>query len=363
MPRINKTKKTSRSLTKDHRKRHGNHHNKKTNYIKVYAPYLPLVLSIIASSFLSFWQPVHTETLAYATNVNSSGLLSSTNSQRKDNGKNALTLNTKLSNAAQSKANDMVARNYWSHVTPTGEQPWFFINNAGYTYTKAGENLAYGFATSNDTVIGWMNSPTHKANLLDEVFTEVGFGFANSQDFNNDGNQTVVVAMYGQPKALNSVAANNKVNGQSSTQSSIAQKPATPSDSIAQSTMDKTQPQTKTSPSATSKAKKSVKTKKELPSPITTGSKLSIPPTSQNIAKAQTITSGHTPWILGTTIFITFVFLIIILTKHGLKARHLIKDLVHGTEKFVLHNPLIDSILLGIIIFGVALSRTVGTIL
>src|SRR5690606_3424397 len=115
------------------------------------------------------------------------------------NGKAALSLNDKLNAAAQAKAEDMKARNYWSHNTPDGQEPWVFFDAQGYIYKKAGENLAYGFATSTETVTGWMNSPSHKANLLDGAFTEVGFGFANSENFVSTGNETIIVAMYAQP--------------------------------------------------------------------------------------------------------------------------------------------------------------------
>jgi hypothetical protein len=139
--------------------------------------------------------------LAYSTEMSQGGLLSSTNAQRSAHGVAGLALNAQLNSAAQSKANDMVTRNYWSHNTPDGQPPWVFFAAAGYQYLKAGENLAYGFATSADTVTGWMNSPGHKANLLDGAFKDVGFGFANSTNFVGSGPVTVVVAMYGNPIA------------------------------------------------------------------------------------------------------------------------------------------------------------------
>lgn len=145
--------------------------------------------------------------LAYATNISLSGLLTATNSQRTGNGVATLKANSLLNTAAQAKAEDMVARNYWSHQTPDGKQPWVFMTNAGYQYLSAGENLAYGFMTSSDTITGWMNSPPHKANLLSDNFTEVGFGMANSPNYVGSGQQTVVVAMYGKPQTAPAPAA------------------------------------------------------------------------------------------------------------------------------------------------------------
>lgn len=138
-----------------------------------------------------------TDTLAYAVSMQADDLLASTNMQRQNYGAGQLVIDAKLSAAAQAKAEDMISRDYWSHIAPDGKQPWEFIVAAGYQYRAAGENLAYGFRTSHDAVIGWMNSPPHKENLLKPDYRDVGFGIANSRDYVGNGNMTIVVAMYG----------------------------------------------------------------------------------------------------------------------------------------------------------------------
>lgn len=353
MPQATKTTRTPKTHTRNHAKRNGKHHKKNGNFAKVYAPYLPLLISIIASVFLSFWRPAG-NTLAYATSMSSSGLLSATNTQRTNNGKSVLKLNAQLSNAAQAKANDMIARNYWSHTTPDGKEPWVFIQNAGYSYNKAGENLAYGFATSSDAVVGWMNSPSHKANLLDSNFSEVGFGYANGASYNGDGQQTVVVAMYGQPQVLAATAP---------TSSTPPESQATP---VAKPT---TQPAQKSQPLISSPVKETSakpvpkkQTKKDIP--VTTEQPVAVAaPVSHEIVKAQTLTNGKAPWALSAALLITGAALIALLLHHSLKARHLLHDLIHNTERFVLHHPLLEGTLLGIAVLGAVLSRTVGTIL
>jgi uncharacterized protein YkwD len=341
-----KSAKTSRA-PRGHAKRYGKHHRRGRDYAKTYLPYLPLFVSIIASIFLSFWQPRQGSTLAYATSTSVSGLLSSTNSHRANNGKAALSLNSKLNASAQAKANDMVARNYWAHNTPDGQEPWVFFDNAGYVYHKAGENLAYGFATSTDTVAGWMNSPSHKANMLDGTFKEVGFGFANGPNYNGDGQQTVVVAHYGQPQVA----------------------PATTPPPAAPSPVGSTAPATQQAPAPTPKPvpKKSAEKKAEKPKnplPITTEqpSTAIAAAVPQNISKAQTLTNGRAPWIAGLTALVAGLALITLLLHHSLKARHLWHDIIHGTERFVLHHPLLESTLLGIALLATVLSRTAGTI-
>jgi len=340
---------TPRTHTRNQKKRHGRHHKQSPDYIKTYLPYLPLVVSLIASVFFSFWHPASKSTLAYATSMSVSGLLSATNAQRSGNGKAALSLNAKLNSSAQAKANDMVAKNYWAHTTPSGQEPWVFFDGAGYSYVKAGENLAYGFATSADAVTGWMNSSTHKANMLDVTFTEVGFGFANGPNYNGDGQQTVVVAHYAKPQTL--AATQAQPAPATPTPQAVPTAPATSAPvPIAQ------KPRAKADPKAAAQPKN--------PLPITTEQPVAAAmPTSQNIAAVETLTGGRAPWLAALVASITSFAIIAMLIHHSLKARHLLHDLIHGTERFVLHHPLLDSTLLGLTILGTVLSRTVGTVL
>ncbi len=137
-----------------------------------------------------------TQVLAYASEMSRDALLSGTNAARNTNGLGAFGQNAQLNSAAQAKAQDMASKNYWAHTSPDGTEPWYFFQQAGYTYIRAGENLAYGFMTSQSTVDGWMNSPSHKANILGD-YAEVGFGIINTPDYQNGGEQTIVVAHYG----------------------------------------------------------------------------------------------------------------------------------------------------------------------
>lgn len=195
-----------------HKKSHVKHKPKgvsKRAFEKVYWPYLPLVLVIGLLLFFSgpgqVWQAASRHTfgkvLDYATSMSVNQLLVATNTQRAAGGVKNLSLNDKLTAAAQAKANDMATRNYWSHYTPEGNAPWVFVTNQSYSYQKLGENLAAGFDDEQSTIDGWMASPSHRENLLDSAFTEVGFGFANIADYTaaGGGPMTVVVAFYGQP--------------------------------------------------------------------------------------------------------------------------------------------------------------------
>lgn len=338
-----KTKKRTVSMHPHTRKRYGHHQKRSKKFHTVYLPYLPLILSIIVSIVLSGWSPKG-RTLAYATNTSVSGLLSATNSQRSANGQASLALNQQLNNAAQAKANDMVARNYWSHNTPDGQEPWVFVEGAGYKYLKAGENLAYGFSDSNSTINGWMNSATHKANMLDSAFTEVGFGFANSTNYVNSGPETVVVAMYGKPQTL-----------AASSQPAPAATPApTPAPAAA--------PQTAAAAPAPAEAAPTAETpvpveQKPQDIPFTTNTP-GLEPISQSVSRVETLAGGPAPWAVFTVGIVIGLSVMAMLMKHGLALRRLALN----SEQFVLHHPLFDSTVIGLIVLGVTLIQTVGVI-
>lgn len=105
-----------------------------------------------------------------------------------------LAYNETLEKAACLKADHMIANNYWSHIAPDGTTPWSFFDRVGYRYFTAGENLAYGYRTDTAVVTGWMNSQTHKDNIMGD-FTEQGM-CTRYGDFQN-GKNVVVVNMFG----------------------------------------------------------------------------------------------------------------------------------------------------------------------
>ena len=109
-----------------------------------------------------------------------------------------LKINPVLTAAAQAKADDMAARGYFAHVAPDGKEPWYWFEKVGYQYEYAGENLAIDFADSIDVQRAWMNSPTHRDNILNGRFTEVGI--ATAQGMYQGRLTTFVVQEFGTPK-------------------------------------------------------------------------------------------------------------------------------------------------------------------
>ena len=135
--------------------------------------------------------------LGFATDITVNRLIELTNKERGDRSLPPLQYNKALSYAAQAKAKDMFEKNYWSHFAPNGTTPWDFILNSGYQYEYAGENLAKNFLFSQGVVDAWMNSPTHKENVLKKEYTEVGFAIVNGMM--NGEETTLVVQMFGTP--------------------------------------------------------------------------------------------------------------------------------------------------------------------
>jgi len=196
-------KQNTARLSTNQRKRLGQHHSHSRHYVKTYWPYLPVfAVLIVGLIFNIVLTRQHHSVLGYSTDVSPQVLLSQTNGIRVSDHESALELNTELTKAAQAKANEMAKENFWSHVTPNGEQPWSFITATGYQYEAAGENLAYGFGTSDQVMTAWMNSPEHKANILDGNYKDVGFATANASNFVGNGPETIVVALYGEPVGL-----------------------------------------------------------------------------------------------------------------------------------------------------------------
>lgn len=120
-----------------------------------------------------------------------------TNEARAEVGLPPLTVSNALTVAADAKAQDMVEHGYWNHFRPTDQKaPWDFIKDAGYSYKVAGENLARGFETAGGTTQAWLNSPTHRANLLSEKYTEVGFATVRGTGQNGEP-AYITVQMFG----------------------------------------------------------------------------------------------------------------------------------------------------------------------
>jgi len=154
-----------------------------------------LVIALLAQVFYSLTTTGHVSVLSRSADISTADLLADTNKQRRADQLSDLTLNDALSQAAFLKAKDMLAHNYWAHTSPSGVEPWKWFGDVGYNYSYAGENLAKNYPTADATVAAWMRSTTHRENILNEHYLDVGFAVVTGV---LDGqNTTLVVALYG----------------------------------------------------------------------------------------------------------------------------------------------------------------------
>ncbi len=148
------------------------------------------VLKLFLISF-TFYFP---SSLFFAA-VNRATLISLTNQQRAAAGLNTLVENSKLNQAAAMKANDMLANGYFAHTSPAGLGLAYWISQVGYPYRYAGENLAMDFLDSSEVFNAWMSSSSHRANILNPNYQDIGMAVVSG---NFNGNQTtIVVQMFG----------------------------------------------------------------------------------------------------------------------------------------------------------------------
>lgn len=110
-------------------------------------------------------------------------VVAATNAERARHGLAPFTADPRLHRAAQDHSGDMVRRGFFAHENPDGAQVWHRAVAAGYGYRKVAENIAAGQRTAADVVRGWMDSPGHRANILDAELTHIGVGHALGGSF------------------------------------------------------------------------------------------------------------------------------------------------------------------------------------
>lgn len=162
-----------------------------------------LIIAVLAQVVYGVATTGRLSILGRVENISTADLLTDTNKQREAQNLPDLTLNDQLSQAAFLKAQDMFKNNYWAHTSPSGVQPWKWFGDVGYNYSYAGENLAKNYPTADATVNAWMNSATHKANILSSHYKDVGFAVVDG--VLNGQNTSLVVALYGAPVTVAAV--------------------------------------------------------------------------------------------------------------------------------------------------------------
>ena len=106
-----------------------------------------------------------------------------TNAERTKAGLKALQTDDKLMAAAREKSQDMQSKKYFSHTSPTFGSPFDRMKALGITYKSAGENIAQGQRSPQEVVQAWMDSPGHRANILNANYTHIGVGYVKSGNY------------------------------------------------------------------------------------------------------------------------------------------------------------------------------------
>lgn len=169
---------------------------------------LTAIISLLTHASYVYFTTGQVGVLGKSVNIDVKSLALETNKIRKKNNLNELIIDARLSSAAQKKADDMIKNNYWSHNSPTGASPWDFINNSGFSYISAGENLAKNYPDIESLISAWMSSETHRKNILNSDFNSVGF--AISDGVIDTKITTIIVALYAQSSNQNAAIANER---------------------------------------------------------------------------------------------------------------------------------------------------------
>lgn len=119
--------------------------------------------------------PGNPDSASQAMNTSEQVMLGLVNQERQKAGLQALQANTNLVKLARVKAQEMIDKNYFSHTSPLYGSPFDMMKSAGIKYNYAGENLA-GAHSAETAHTNLMNSPGHRANILNASFKEIGIG-------------------------------------------------------------------------------------------------------------------------------------------------------------------------------------------
>lgn len=158
---------------------------------------LLFILLQVGFSIISYTNP---GVLGINSNIDYKKIIELTNQEREKMGLPPVLENEALNKAAKLKAQNMFEENYWAHFAPSGKSPWDFMLGSGYKFTFAGENLAKNFYNSDDVVVAWMNSKTHRDNLLNSNYKDIGI--AVEEGVLNGQQTTLIVQEFGTTENL-----------------------------------------------------------------------------------------------------------------------------------------------------------------
>lgn len=178
------------------------HNDYKPHFFREVSVAVIVVLSIFLLGF-SAGSSFLIQRTVLGANISAAVLVDLTNESRLAFNEAPLVRSETLDLAAELKAADMAKNQYFAHDSPTGVTPWHWFKEAGYTFLYAGENLAVNFIEAKNVRDAWLESPTHRANLLDARFKEIGM--ATISGLYKDSPTVYIVQMFGTPAKAGTV--------------------------------------------------------------------------------------------------------------------------------------------------------------
>lgn len=159
---------------------------------------------LVGNIFLRLLDDPNLHILGFTSSITIDEVVRSTNEARIGAGLKPLAYNEKLADAARRKAANMLEENYWAHNSPSGKSPWVWFKAASYNYLYAGENLAKDFGDTGRLMSAWMASPTHRDNIVNGKYSEIGVAVVPGT---LQGSETVlVVQLFGAESSGGAVA-------------------------------------------------------------------------------------------------------------------------------------------------------------
>lgn len=167
-----------------------------------------IIAALFLLKFLNFSLLFSLPAASFFPQLTKEEIIELTNQERQQLGLSPLQQNLLLERAAYLKGKDMLARGYFSHTDPEGTPPWHYLQKIGYRYIAAGENLAIGFIDAKEVIDVWNNSPSHRKNIVNPEYKEIGVAVLKGNF--NGAKATLVVQLFGTPNTTKMTARNKE---------------------------------------------------------------------------------------------------------------------------------------------------------
>jgi len=173
----------------------GQSNNHKAKILHSSSIFLIVIFLVVYQLILQALPITGVKILGYAANIPPDEIIKLTNQKRSESGVSSLVYSSELTEAARRKGEHMLTYDYWAHVAPDGTEPWKFFGDVGYKYRFAGENLARDFSNPNDAIAAWINSSSHRDNLLSTKYKEIGVAVVEGDLAGQE--TTLIVQLFG----------------------------------------------------------------------------------------------------------------------------------------------------------------------